>query len=246
MPNPVAAQSLEAAGASPRLRPGEPRLRHDRGAGGFRRRRSDRRARSRRSGSASACERDGYNLYAMGPEGIGRHTIVRRYLEQRAPQRATPADWCYVFNFAAPDKPRALKLPAGQRAALQRDMERLVEDLRTGIPGAFETDEYRTRLQEIESEFEQRHESGDRRRWARRRKEQGIALVRTPAGFGFAPMHKDKVMEPGGVPRPVRGEAEEASRTPSASCRRSSRTSSRRCRRCAARRSARCASSTAR
>jgi predicted ATP-dependent protease len=140
-------------------------------------------------------ERDGYNLYAMGPEGIGRHTIVRRFLEQKAPQRDTPADWCYVFDFAAPDKPRALMLPAGSAARFRQDMERLVEDLRTGIPSAFETDEYRTRLQEIESEFEHRHEQAIEA-IGEKAKGQGIALVRTPAGFGFAPMHKDKVMSP--------------------------------------------------
>ncbi len=140
-------------------------------------------------------ERDGYNLYAMGPEGIGRHSIVRRYLEQRAPQRATPSDWCYVYNFAAPDQPQALELPAGSAGRFRKDLQRLVEDLRTGIPGAFETDEYRTRLQEIESEFEQQHEKvieavGEKARG------KGIALVRTPGGFGFAPMQKDKVMGP--------------------------------------------------
>jgi lon-related putative ATP-dependent protease len=140
-------------------------------------------------------EREGYNLYAMGPEGLGRHTIVRRFLEQRAPQRATPQDWCYVFDFKAHDKPRALALPAGSARRFKEDMQRLVEDLRTGIPGAFETDEYRTRLQEIESEFEQRHEQAIESVGAMAR-EQGIALVRTPGGFGFAPMHKDKVMSP--------------------------------------------------
>lgn len=144
---------------------------------------------------AVGMERDGYNLYAMGPEGIGRHTIVRRHLEQRAPQRPTPPDWCYVFNFAAPEKPRALELPAGSAVRFREDMQRLVEDLRTGIPGAFETDEYRTRLHEIESEFEQRHEGAIEAVGAKAR-EQGIALVRTPAGFGFAPMQQDKVMSP--------------------------------------------------
>jgi lon-related putative ATP-dependent protease len=140
-------------------------------------------------------ERDGYNLYAMGPEGIGRHTTVRRFLEQKAPQRDTPNDWCYVFDFAAPDQPRALELPAGSALRFKQDMARLVEDLRTGIPGAFETDEYRTRLQEIESEFERRHEQAIEA-IGEKAKGQGIALVRTPAGFGFAPTHKDKVMSP--------------------------------------------------
>ena len=38
--------------------------------------------------------RDGYNMFAMGPEGLGRHTIVRRYLERQVPGREAPADWC--------------------------------------------------------------------------------------------------------------------------------------------------------
>ncbi len=138
-------------------------------------------------------ERDGYNLYAMGPEGIGRHSIVRRFLEERAPGRATPPDWCYVFNFATPHMPRAISLPAGQAARLRRDMERLVEDLRAGIPAAFETDEYRTRRQEIETEFDQRQEQAIDA-VGERAKARGVALVRTPTGFGFGPLGKDEVM----------------------------------------------------
>ncbi len=139
--------------------------------------------------------KDGYNLFAMGPEGFGRRTIVRRHLEQQAPTREIPPDWCYVYNFQASHRPRALRLPPGQALGLKQSMERLVDDLRAGIPAAFETDEYRTRRQEIESEFSERQDRaigavGDHAR------EQGIALLRTPTGFGFAPMHGDAVMTP--------------------------------------------------
>ena len=141
---------------------------------------------------------DGFNVFAMGPEGLGRHTLVRKLLEQRAPAQAVPSDWCYVFNFETPHKPQALKLPPGRAAKLRQDMAHLVEDLRAGIPAAFETNEYRTRMQEIETEFNERQaaaigEIGERAR------SRGIALLRTPTGFGFAPVKKDKndeVMEP--------------------------------------------------
>ena len=138
---------------------------------------------------------DGYNLFAMGAEGVGRHTVVRQYLEQRAPQRGTPSDWCYVFNFAAPHKPRALQLPAGRAARFRQDMEQVVEDLRTGIPAAFESDEYRAKQREIETEFSDRHEQSIGA-IGERAKDQGIALVRTPAGFGFGPRQGDAVMSP--------------------------------------------------
>ncbi len=139
--------------------------------------------------------RDGYNLYAMGPEGIGRHTAVRRHLAGLAAGRPAPADWCYVFGFGTPDRPHALSLPAGDAPRLRDDLRRLVDDLRHGIPGAFESEEYRARLHEIEAELEQRHEAVIESVGEVARAE-GIALVRTPAGFGFAPMKDERVMSP--------------------------------------------------
>lgn len=139
--------------------------------------------------------RDGYNLFAMGPEGLGRRTIVRGFLEQAAPAREVPPDWCYVFNFDTPHKPRALQLPAGRALQFKQSMERLVQDLRAGIPAAFETDEYRRRRQEIEAAFSE-HQEKAFGEIGERAKEQGIALLRTPSGFGFAPMRKDEVMSP--------------------------------------------------
>lgn len=142
--------------------------------------------------------REGFNVFAMGPEGVGRHSVVRALLSDHARGEPVPSDWCYVFNFGAPHKPQALGLPPGCALKLRKDMARLVEDLRAGIPAAFETDEYRTRIQEIETEFNELHskavsEIGDRAR------AQHIGLLRTPAGLGFAPMatgKEDEVMEP--------------------------------------------------
>jgi lon-related putative ATP-dependent protease len=139
--------------------------------------------------------RDGYNMFAMGPEGLGRHTIVRRYLERQVPQREAPSDWCYVYNFATPHKPRAIALPAGRAIRFKEDMARLVEDLRAGIPAAFESTEYRAKQKEIETEFSERQDEAVGA-IGERAKQQGIALVRTPAGFGFAPRAGDSVMNP--------------------------------------------------
>jgi lon-related putative ATP-dependent protease len=140
-------------------------------------------------------ERDGYNLFAMGPEGVGRHTVVRRHLEQEAARRETPADWCYVFNFETPHKPRALRLPPGEAVRLREAMARLVEDLRAAIPAAFESDEYRARMREIETELSERQERAIGA-IGERAAQQGIVLLRTPGGFGFAPRHGDSVMSP--------------------------------------------------
>ena len=84
--------------------------------------------------------REGYHLFAMGPTGVGKHTIVRRFLDRRAAAEEVPPDWCYVHNFQQPHKPRAIRFPSGKAQKFSQEMERLVEDLRAAIPAAFETD----------------------------------------------------------------------------------------------------------
>lgn len=91
----------------------------------------------------------GYHLYAMGPPGIGKRSLIRAVLEERARQTPVPADWCYIYNFAAPEKPIALSLPPGMGIQLQQDMKLLINDLSTSILTVFESDEYRRGMQEI-------------------------------------------------------------------------------------------------
>ncbi len=139
--------------------------------------------------------REGYNLFAMGPEGVGRHTLVRRYLEAQAHAMPPPEDWCYVFNFDAPHRPWALRFPAGRAGAFAAAMQRLVEDLSAAIPAGFETDEYRHRRNEIDKALGER-QAGAIGDLGERAKAEGIALIRTPAGFAFGPFRGDAVLSP--------------------------------------------------
>ncbi|MCC6673384.1 MAG: AAA family ATPase [Planctomycetes bacterium] len=131
-------------------------------------------------------KRTGYHLFAMGPEGSGRHTIVQRFVGERAGAEPVPDDWCYVFDFARPHQPRALRLPPGQGRSFSGAMTRLVDELRAAIPAAFETDEYRARRQTLEEEFSERQEEAIEK-VRKHAEELDIALVRTPTGFAFAP-----------------------------------------------------------
>jgi len=139
--------------------------------------------------------REGYNLFAAGPTGTGKFKMVSDFLRQKAAAEPIPSDWCYVNRFDDPQKPCALELPPGQAVGLRQAMERLVEDLRSSIPAAFETEDYRTRKQVIEEEVKEHHTKvfDDLQQQGQ---EKGIALVRTPGGLAFAPMQKNEVMDP--------------------------------------------------
>ncbi|HJU18730.1 MAG TPA: ATP-binding protein [Stellaceae bacterium] len=139
--------------------------------------------------------RKGYNVYALGPSGTGRHSLVEALLRGQAEAEPTPPDWCYVNNFADPQKPRRLRLPAGRGAGLAAAMKRLVEELRAALPAAFEREEYRARREVIEQEFKERHEQAFGALQARADKS-SIALLRTPVGLGLAPKRNGKVLSP--------------------------------------------------
>ncbi|GIK39185.1 MAG: ATP-dependent protease [Chloroflexota bacterium] len=139
--------------------------------------------------------RDGYNLYGLGPQGAGKYSAIRQFLEQKAATETAPADWCYVNNFEQPHRPHYLKLPPGLGLTLRQDMAQLVEELRTAIPAVFESEDYRTRRQVIEEEFKEREEKvfEELKQAAQKR---DVALIRTPAGLAFAPKHEGQVISP--------------------------------------------------
>ena len=137
----------------------------------------------------------GYNIFALGPPGIGKHSLVTQLLAEPARRRTSPSDWCYVNNFDDPRRPRALAIPPGRGRGLRDDMSRLIEDLKTAIPAAFESDEYRARTQEIEEEFKERQEKAISE-LQQKAQEEDINLIRTPAGFAFAPSRKGEVISP--------------------------------------------------
>src|SRR4029077_7376420 len=47
---------------------------------------------------AVAMRPKGYNVYALGASGTGKHTLVRDLLRRKAESAPTPPDWCYVHN----------------------------------------------------------------------------------------------------------------------------------------------------
>lgn len=107
-------------------------------------------------------ESHGYNLYAMGPSGIGKRSFVQAILEAHAKKLPVPSDWCYIHNFAMPDKPIALQLPPGLGRVLQEDMKSFIHELGTSILAVFESDEYHSALMKINKYFSREKESNSK------------------------------------------------------------------------------------
>lgn len=140
-------------------------------------------------------KKGGYNIFALGPAGTGKHAVVTQLLSQNASSEKEPSDWCYVNNFETPHKPTKLSLPKGLGRKLCTGMEQLVDELRAAIPALFESDEYRSKVHELEEELKTMQERAinEVRQSA---KGKDIALIRTPNGFAFAPMQGEEVINP--------------------------------------------------
>ncbi len=144
---------------------------------------------------ALAMERPGYNLFAIGSEGLGKRRIIEGYLHEKAKTRPVPREYSYVNNFNEPHKPVVLPVPAGRGSALKDAMARFVIDVKAALTAAITGEEYRTATQVIEREVADRQSEaiGEVRDEAEKR---GIALLRTPLGFGLAAAHDGKTISP--------------------------------------------------
>ncbi len=140
-------------------------------------------------------KKTGYNIFALGPAGTGKHGVVTQLLKQKAKSEKEPYDWCYVNNFDLPHKPIKLCLPNGMGRQLCQDMQQLIEELREAIPTLFESEEYRSKVEELEDELKKRQERAvDEIRQSAKDKQ--VALIRTANGFAFAPTKNDAVINP--------------------------------------------------
>jgi lon-related putative ATP-dependent protease len=100
----------------------------------------------------------GFNLFVAGSPGSGRRSTVLDYVRDRAARRPIPDDWVYVHSFRAPDRPNAIRLPAGMGVGLAADMDEFVVSARREIPRAFESEDYARRRREVLAEAGARQE----------------------------------------------------------------------------------------
>lgn len=136
----------------------------------------------------------GFNLFALGPPATGKATAIRRFLSQEAAKLPTPPDWCYVNNFADPHQPRAIRLPPGRARVFRNDCERLIEDFKTGIPKAFETEAYEQQKNAIVQAAE-KEQSRELEGLKERVEARGFGLAKTPSGLVAVPILRGKPLD---------------------------------------------------
>ena len=138
----------------------------------------------------------GYNIFVLGPPGMGKRSMVRQFLAGKAQQENGLADWCYLNNFSQPHQPQAIRLPCGKGLELRTQMAQLVDYLRTAVPALFDTEEYRAKATVIQDAFNKRQEDAFKSLGDEAARQQ-ILLLRTPGGFAFAPTRtRQEVLSP--------------------------------------------------
>lgn len=137
---------------------------------------------------------DGFNIFVLGPQASGKHTAVRALVSAIAAAAETPADWVYAPNFDDPLRPRALSLPAGRGPRFARGVREALSELAVALPAAFRSEDYRARRRVLDEELRAASDDALAHIFAKAA-QQNIAVLRTPLGFGVAPMHDGKVVK---------------------------------------------------
>jgi lon-related putative ATP-dependent protease len=134
---------------------------------------------------------NGFNLFLAGEPGTGRSSTIKNLLKIRAKTDPSPHDWCYVFNFKAPDKPISLSLPAGKGSELAADMKELLDAVRSVIPKALDSKEYETNKTAIVEEY-QAQNGVLFSKLEKEAEEKGFALQRTVSGLVVVPQKEGR------------------------------------------------------
>ena len=96
----------------------------------------------------------GYNIYMSGATGTGKTSFAKQVVNEVAANQSVPDDWCYIYNFAKPNQPVAVNLPAGTGKTFQKDMDEFSKIIKQEIANAFDNEQYEKEKAEILDNYE--------------------------------------------------------------------------------------------
>ncbi|OGT23258.1 MAG: ATP-dependent protease, partial [Gallionellales bacterium RIFOXYB12_FULL_54_9] len=94
-----------------------------------------------------------YNLFVLGEVGSGRSSLLKQAMTAAAEDKPVPPDLCYLHNFEAPERPRALRLPAGEGRLLRQSMTQMIKTLQSDIPLRLNGQEFKAESEHIEKKY---------------------------------------------------------------------------------------------
>lgn len=137
--------------------------------------------------------RKGYNIYVSGPNGTGKRSYLIKKIIEHAKGKASPPDWCYVFNFQDGNKPVAISLKSGSAYEFKEDIEGFINELFEWVPKYFSMEEYEKERNSIMERYQKSilqladklHEES---------KAMSFSVKSTNEGFAFLPLKEEKEM----------------------------------------------------
>ncbi len=141
---------------------------------------------------AMSIKEKGYNIYAIGRNGLGKRTMVLRYLNRHKHDPNELFDWCYISNFEDIRTPKVLRLPKGVGKCLRDEIERFVTKLVNAVPLAFDNELYITRAEKLKQELAIKQQSA-LETISQAAQQRGVNLTITPQGdYQFIAMNGEE------------------------------------------------------
>ena len=135
----------------------------------------------------------GFNVFATGPGGAGKTSIITHFLEDKAASRPVPPDWGYAHNFAAPDSPIALRLPPGGGSRLRGQVNALLAQVADALEKMFAGEQYTQSRNALGRQLDQLRSDAFHSLETSVR-EQGFALTRKDDGLLLTPVKEGQAL----------------------------------------------------
>ncbi|MDO4449999.1 MAG: ATP-binding protein [Moraxella sp.] len=97
---------------------------------------------------------NGYHIFAVGENGLGKRTLITRLLAERAKTEPTPQDIVFVHNFDDPRLPIAISLPTGIGLGFRQEMDKLWKTCQKKLTTKFTSLNYQNQLANLKSHLQ--------------------------------------------------------------------------------------------
>jgi predicted ATP-dependent protease len=124
---------------------------------------------------------NGQHVFVRGRPGSRRRRLVQSVIDEIAPEPRQTRDFCFVHNFANPDRPKLICLKSGQARAFQQQMMRIGLFVKERLPEILDNDPIRSRRESREAAAE-REIRELLRPFEKKVEAEGLGLIRSQSG----------------------------------------------------------------